>query len=194
MIRVKISALCVKNKILKDQNLNMKKTTIFFTLILFVLSFTTISAQSKSEKEKTEIGTMLDGFNIAAAKADFTTYFNYFADESTFIGTDATEVWDKKAFMVWAKPYFDKKKTWNFTSLKRNIYFSKDGKLAWFDEVLDTQMKICRGSGVVEKINGAWKVKQYVLSMTIPNDVSDKVVAEKTAIEDVLIQDLKTKK
>jgi hypothetical protein len=171
----------------------MKKTTIFFTFILCILSFTTISSQSKFEKEKIEISKMLDGFNIAAAKADFNAYFNYYADESTFIGTDATEVWDKKEFMIWAKPHFDKKKTWNFTSLKRNIYFSKDGKLAWFDELLDTQMKICRGSGVVEKINGAWKVKQYVLSMTIPNDVSDKVVVEKTPIEDVLIEKLKTK-
>lgn len=171
----------------------MKKTTIFFTFILVILSFTTLSAQSKFEKEKTAIGTMLDGFNVAAAKADYTAYFNYFADESTFIGTDATEVWDKKQFMTWAKPYFDKKKTWNFKSLKRNIYFSKDGKLAWFDELLDTQMKICRGSGVVEKINGQWKVKQYVLSVTVPNDVVDKVVAEKAPIEDALIQQLKTK-
>lgn len=169
----------------------MKKTTIFFTLIICILSFTTISAQAKFEKEKTEIGTMLDGFNVAAAKADFNTYFNYFAEESTFIGTDATEVWDKKAFMNWAKPYFDKNKTWNFTSLKRNIYFSKDGKIAWFDELLDTQMKICRGSGVVEKINGQWKVKQYVLSVTVPNDVVDRVVAIKAPIEDILIQKMK---
>jgi hypothetical protein len=171
----------------------MKKTTLLFSIFLFVLSFTTFSAQSKFDKEKTAIGAMLDGFNVAAAKADFTTYFNYFADESTFIGTDATEVWDKKAFMVWAKPYFDKKRTWNFTSLKRNIFFSKDGNLAWFDELLDTQMKICRGSGVVEKINGQWKVKQYVLSMTIPNDVVDKIVEVKTPIEDALIQQLKSK-
>jgi len=170
----------------------MKKTTIFFALILFVLSFTTISAQAKFEKEKTEIIKMLDGFNTAAAKADFTAYFNYYADESTFIGTDATEIWDKKAFMVWAKPYFDKKKTWNFNSLKRNIYFSKDGKLAWFDELLDTQMKICRGSGVVEKIDGAWKVKQYVLSVTVPNEIVDNVVVEKTKIEDVLIEKLRS--
>jgi hypothetical protein len=171
----------------------MKKLTIIYALVLLVFNFTQFSAQSKDTKDKTEISTMLDGFNVAAAKADFTAYFNYYADESTFIGTDATEVWDKKAFMVWAKPYFDKKKTWNFTSLKRNIYFSKDGKLAWFDELLDTQMKICRGSGVVEKINGSWKVKQYVLSMTVPNDVVDKVVAEKAPIEDVLLQQLKTK-
>jgi len=171
----------------------MKKLIAAYTLILFLSGFSMLSAQSVKnfEKEKSEISTMLDGFNTAAAKSDFNTYFNYFADESTFIGTDATEVWDKKAFMIWAKPYFDKKKTWNFTALKRNIYFSKDGKLAWFDELLNTQMKICRGSGVVEKINGSWKVKQYVLSMTVPNDVVDKVVAEKTAIEDLLIQELK---
>lgn len=172
----------------------MKKISIICTLVLIMMGCTGIFAQSRgaqSEKEKTAIGTMLNGFNTAAAKADFDTYFNYFADESTFIGTDATEIWDKKAFMVWAKPYFDKKKTWNFKALKRNIYFSKDGKIAWFDELLDTQMKICRGSGVVEKINGTWKVKQYVLSVTVPNDVVDKVVSEKAAIEDVLLQELK---
>ncbi|SDI24105.1 nuclear transport factor 2 family protein [Chryseobacterium jejuense] len=173
----------------------MKKLIAVHTLILFLFGFTMLSAQSNKtlQKEKSEISTMLDAFNVAAAKADYTGYFNFFADESTFIGTDATEVWNKKEFMMWAKPHFDKKKTWNFTALKRNIYFSKDGKLAWFDELLDTQMKICRGSGVVEKINGQWKVKQYVLSMTVPNDVVDKVVADKTALEDVLIKELKTK-
>ncbi|KQM57393.1 hypothetical protein ASE55_07035 [Chryseobacterium sp. Leaf201] len=152
-----------------------------------------ISAQGRSDKDKAEISTMLDSFNTAAAKADFNTYFSYFAEESSFIGTDASEVWDKQAFKVWAKPYFDKKTTWNFTSLKRNIYFSKDGKLAWFDELLDTQMKICRGSGVLEKISGQWKIRQYVLSMTVPNEVVDQVVAEKAPIEDVMIQQLKTK-
>jgi hypothetical protein len=171
----------------------MKKITIYSVLV-FLLSFTLFTAQSKFEKDQAEINTMLDGFNTAAAKADFNAYFNYFAAESTFIGTDATEVWDKKAFMIWAKPHFDKKKTWNFTSIKRHTYFSKDGKLAWFDELLDTQMKICRGSGVLEKINGVWKVKQYVLSMTVPNEVVDKVVSEKTPIEDALLQQLKTQK
>jgi hypothetical protein len=169
----------------------MKRTTIFFALMMFVMHCTFIPAQAKTEKEKAEISKMLDGFNTAAAKADFTTYFNYFADESSFIGTDATEIWDKKEFMVWAKPYFDKKSTWNFTSLKRNIRFSKDHTLAWFDELLDTQMKICRGSGVVEKINGQWKIRQYVLSMTVPNEVVDKVVEEKAPIEEALIQKLK---
>lgn len=175
----------------------MKKTKLFFALAIFLFAFSGFSAQSKDakfEKEKTEISKMLNDFNVAAANAEFEKYFSFFADESTFIGTDATEIWNKQEFKNWAKPHFDKKKTWNFTSVKRNIYFSKDGKLAWFDELLDTQMKICRGSGVLEKINGVWKVKQYVLSMTVPNDVVDKVVAEKSAMEDDILTELKNNK
>lgn len=93
--------------------------------------------------------------------------------------------------MAYAKPHFDKGKAWSFKSLKRNIYFSKDGKYAWFDELLDTQMKICRGSGVLEKIGKDWKIRQYVLSMTVPNDNVDEVVKAKSAIEDKLIETLK---
>ncbi|WP_292008216.1 nuclear transport factor 2 family protein [Chryseobacterium sp.] len=172
------------------------RKTILYILLFFLFGLTGVSAQLKGKfaKEKGEIHTMLNGFNVAAAKADYDTYFNYFAKESVFIGTDATEVWDKEAFRVWAKPFFDKKQTWNFTSLQRNIYFSKDGKMAWFDELLNTQMKLCRGSGVLEKINGEWKIRQYVLSMTVPNEVVDQVVSEKAPIEDVLIEKARDKR
>jgi hypothetical protein len=91
--------------------------------------------------------------------------------------------------MAFAKPFFDNKKAWNFTSLERNIYFSTDGKTAWFDELLNTQMKICRGSGVLVKINNDWKIKHYVLSMTIPNDNTNEVVSIKSAIENQIIKE-----
>jgi len=174
----------------------MKK---YLSLLLFLILTISIplSAQKKGFYEnvqKKNINKLLDDFNTLAANADFEKYFDCFAEESTFIGTDATEVWNKKEFKDWAKPFFDKKTTWNFKSLKRNIYFSKDGNYAWFDEILDTQMKICRGSGVVEKIGGKWKVKQYVLSVTIPNEVVDEIVKIKAPIEDALIQKLKITK
>lgn len=165
---------------------------------IFILSFLIFSipvcAQKKGFYEnvqKKNINKLLDDFNTFAANADYKNYFDCFAEESTFIGTDATEVWNKKEFMEWARPFFDKGKAWNFKSLERNIYFSKDGNYAWFDEILDTQMKICRGSGVLEKISGKWKVKQYVLSVTVPNEVVDEVTKIKTPIEDALIQKLK---
>jgi len=55
-------------------------------------------------------------------------------------------------------------------------------------------MKICRGSGVLVLLKGKWKIKHYVLSMTIPNDNSDAVIKLKTTIEDTLLIDLKNKK
>ena len=162
-----------------------------------IFSFSTlISAQTKGFYEnvqKKNVSKVLDDLNTFAGSADFKNYFGLFAEESTFIGTDATEVWNKKEFMAYAKPHFDKGKAWNFTSLKRNIDFSKDGNFAWFDEMLDTQMKICRGSGVLEKIGGKWKIRQYVLSMTVPNDVSNEVIKIKTPVEETLISELKNK-
>ncbi len=171
----------------------MKRIISIFILSFWIFSIP-VCAQKKGFYEnvqKKNINKLLDDFNTFAANADYKNYFDCFAEESTFIGTDATEVWNKKEFMEWARPFFDKGKAWNFKSLKRNIYFSKDGNYAWFDEILDTQMKICRGSGVLEKISGKWKVKQYVLSVTVPNEVVDEVTKIKTPIEDALIQKLK---
>jgi ketosteroid isomerase-like protein len=173
----------------------MKKHIYKHTFIVIALGITTscnrpstkIQAQSTTT-DKEQISATLDQFNEAAANADFNTYFNFFTDDAVFIGTDATEHWDKKNFMTWAKPHFDKKKTWKFKSVDRHIYFDKRGDLAWFDELLNTQMKICRGSGVVIKQGNEWKIQQYVLSMTIPNSLSDTVIKIKAPVEDELIK------
>ena len=171
------------------------KKNIIVTLITFLLFFSnSLFAQKKGFYEnvqKKNVSKVLDELNLYASSADFTNYFNLYAEESTFIGTDANEIWTKKEFMEYARAPFEKGKAWSFTSLKRNITFSNDGKYAWFDELLDTQMKLCRGSGVLEKIGNQWKIKQYVLSMTIPNDVNKEIIKIKTPIEEALIQKLK---
>lgn len=159
------------------------KNTFYLLLMIPILSF--------SQNDKASIELVLNNWHKAAATANFEDYFSAMSDESIFIGTDATENWDKKAFQKFAKPYFDRGKAWNFTALERHIYFSKDGKTAWFDELLNTQMKICRGSGVMVKEKKSWKIKHYVLSMTIPNDNSDAVIKIKAPIEDALITKLK---
>jgi ketosteroid isomerase-like protein len=160
----------------------MKTKKLYFFLVLIVTS--NLLAQ---DKEKQEINATLNHWHQAAATANFKDYFATLTEDAIFIGTDATENWNKTAFQAFAKPYFDKGKAWNFTPIERHIYFSGDGKTAWFDELLDTQMKICRGSGILVRIKNSWKIKQYVLSMTIPNENSDEVVKIKTAIEEVLL-------
>jgi len=162
----------------------MKKIQLFIMLLM-----TSIAANAQ-DKSTEQIRLLLDNWHRAAAQANFEDYFNAMNDDAIFIGTDATENWNKKAFQAYSKPYFDKGKAWSFSPLERHIYFSKDGKTAWFDELLNTQMKICRGSGVVEKVKGVWKIKHYVLSMTIPNEYSDAVIKIKAPIEDALIDKL----
>ena len=146
---------------------------------------------SFAQSDTTTINTVLDNWHKAAATANFESYFGAMTNDAIFIGTDATENWNKKAFQDFAKPFFDRGKAWSFTALERHIYFSKDGKTAWFDELLNTQMKICRGSGVLVKEKKMWKIKHYVLSMTIPNDNTDAVIKIKAPIEDAFIEKLK---
>ena len=160
---------------------------IIFTLIFFpFFAF----AQSSETKAITEV---LNNWHKAAAEVRFNDYMNAMTNDAIYIGTDATENWNKKDFMAFAKPYFDKGKAWSFTPLERNIYTDKSEKIAWFDELLNTQMKICRGSGVLVKIGKHWKIKHYVLSMTIPNENSDAVVKIKSNLEDKTMLNLSSK-
>jgi len=121
-------------------------------------------------QEKPKIDRVLNEWHQAAAQANFKEYFNSMTPDGVFIGTDATENWQNKDFKKFSKPYFDRGSAWSFEPLERNIYTKKNTKIAWFDELLATQMGICRGSGVLEKTKDGWKIAHYVLSITIPNE------------------------
>ena len=169
--------------------------TIFLSALLFACNENSKEGKDKSTgvdsagiaNDKKQIMSRLDSFNIAAAKADYDGYFNCMAGNAIFIGTDPTEYWNKHDFMIWARPYFDKKTTWDFKSIERHIYLGDQKNIAWFDELLNTQMKICRGSGVLVKQGNEWKIQQYVLSATVPNNLVDTVVKMKAAFEDSII-------
>jgi hypothetical protein len=161
----------------------------FFILSLFIISSVCYSQNNNTSKN--QINTVIDAWHQAAANANFDKYFSYMSEDAVFIGTDATENWNKKEFKAYAKPHFDKGKAWSFTPLERNIYFSADKKMAWFDELLDTQMKICRGSGILIKENNEWKIAHYVISIAIPNDFTQEVVRVKAESDEKFIQKLK---
>lgn len=161
-----------------------KKSLLAFFLLLGSLSF----GQSQEQK----LNNLLETWHKAAAEANYDRYFSLMADESVFIGTDPTENWNKKEFKEWSKPYFDHGKAWSFSTLDRNIFFAEDAEIAWFDELLDTQMGICRGSGVAVKEGDDWKIKHYVLSIAIPNENVDAVTALKAEFDRELITRIKS--
>lgn len=121
--------------------------------------------------QQSDVTKLLDEWHLAAAKADEETYFKLLSEDSIYLGTDATERWNKNAFRKFAHPYFAKGKAWTFAAIKRGVQFSKDGKVAWFDEELKTQnLGPARGSGVLVMEKDGWRIVQYNLSITIPND------------------------
>ena len=171
----------------------MKKLILLTSIVSIAATLYINQPLSINKADETAaINTLMNDWHLAAAKADYTAYMDKIAADGHYIGTDATENWTTEAFAAFAKPHFDKGKAWNFKTLERHIFFNKDGKTAWFDELLDTQMKICRGSGVLEKEGKAWKIKHYVLSMTVPNEVVKEVIPIKAKYEDALIEKLRS--
>ncbi|GGG94651.1 hypothetical protein GCM10011416_10060 [Polaribacter pacificus] len=159
----------------------MKKTLLFLICCLSLLACQQNKTVNSSQKEliKKNIKTVLDDWHLAAANANFEAYFESLDSSAVYIGTDVTEVWTKEQFSKFSKPYFDRGSAWAFKAVERNIYTNNDATVVWFDEILDTWMGFCRGSGVLEQVAGEWKIKQYVLSMTVPNDGTNEIIKVK---------------
>lgn len=154
------------------------RSSAVLAALLFLLPAAVLPAQS-APLETAAVSAVLDSFHTNAAKPDEEAYFALLAPNAVFFGTDATERWDKTAFRAFAHPYFSQGKGWTFTPRDRHIDFSRDGKVAWFDELLDSaHYGECRGTGVLEKIDGGWKITQYHLTIPVPNDLADDVVAK----------------
>ncbi|WP_299075047.1 nuclear transport factor 2 family protein [uncultured Paraglaciecola sp.] len=125
------------------------------------------------------ITSVLDSFHQAASDADQKQYFDLLTDNAVFIGTDASERWDKKAFKAFAKPYFDKGQGWTYVPYNRHITLADSGDLAWFDEMLDSQSYgECRGTGVLVLTKNGWKISQYHLTIPVPNALAKDLVQQ----------------
>jgi len=134
-----------------------------------------IPTNSLAEREKLisdtlSVNAFLNNWHKAAAKADEKVFFDSMDENGIYIGTDSTECWTRKEFYDWAIKYFQRESAWDFTSTSRNIHFSNDGSVAWFNELLNTWMGVCRGSGTLHLGTDGWKIDQYHLAVTVPND------------------------
>ena len=144
-----------------------------------LLFYFLLALPAMTQTPAAQVGAVLDDWHHAAAVADEPRYFGHFAANGVFMGTDATERWTVSEFRKWAKPHFQSKKAWNFKPRNRQIAFSADGNTAWFDEMLDTpNLGVCRGSGVLVRQSGDWKIAQYNLSIAVPNSIADALVKQ----------------
>lgn len=140
---------------------------IFCLTSFFILSGFLATAQNAVH----EINQFIDRWHLAASQADGSVFFGSMADSCIYMGTDATERWNKTEFISFAKPYFDKGKAWDFKPYDRDLHVTSDAQIVWFSELLTTWMGVCRGSGILAKTPQGWKIEQYHLSVTVPNDL-----------------------
>jgi hypothetical protein len=147
-------------------------------LFLFMLIKTSVSF-GQSELDK-----LVDAWHLAASNASFDSYFEVVTDDFVFLGTAPGERWTKDQFAAFSKPYLDKGKAWDFKASNRNWNYSSNGKTAWFDEDLDTWMRGCRGSGVLVKKKGKWKIAYYNLTVLIENEKMKSFIELRDAILD----------
>ncbi len=123
------------------------------------------------------VAAALDNLHDAASKADGKRYFNCFAADAVFFGTDAMERWTIDQFRVYAQSRFDHGTGWTYHPRKRHVFLSRDRETAWFDEALhNAKYGECRGTGVLVKRDGGWKIAQYNLTIPIPNEIALEVV------------------
>lgn len=119
------------------------------------------------EQQITKLDSFIEEWHKNAANAD-TAYFSKIGEEGIYIGTDATEYWTKSEFVNWSRTYFENGKAWSFSTIERNIYI--EGNVAWFDELLNTGMGVCRASGVIKIDDDDYRIVHYHLSIAIPNE------------------------
>ena len=124
--------------------------------IVFVFLF--IFSQNSWSFER--LDALLDGLHQDAHKGKLESYFNRYSNDAVFLGTDKTERWTMEEFKSYAKPAFSDGHGWTYVVIERN--WEGDGNTRWFVEILlNEKLGHCRGTGVVELINGEWKISHY---------------------------------
>ena len=146
-------------------------------LLTWLVMVAALSPASVSD-ERSQIDSVLDAFHTAASNADEAAYFELLAPEAIFLGTAPGERWNVEEFRAFVHPYFSEGRGWSYEPRERHVQLDPSGQVAWFDEVLDNESYgETRGSGALRRVDGAWLIVQYNLTIPIPNELSKEVVA-----------------
>jgi hypothetical protein len=161
--------------------LHTTKENVMRTIILLMLLG---SLAVNASQVPTAVDELLDGFHQAAAESNFDDYFRRFADDAYFLGTDAGERWSVAEFRAYARPAFMQGRGWKYDVVQRNIESTAGLQLFWFDEILFNQkLGRCRGTGVIVREKGVWKIAHYSLSMLIPNEIAAGVALQTKKVD-----------
>ncbi|WP_166425195.1 nuclear transport factor 2 family protein [Paraglaciecola sp. 20A4] len=153
----------------------MKKLSLVIIAIGLFCSFATF-AQTKVEATQA-VNQVLDGLHEAASKADLDAYLSSFTDTGVFMGTDDWERWSRpESLDKYVAERFAGGTGWTYSAVERNVNFSTEHDIAWFDEItVSKKWGRFRGTGVLINDKGNWKIAHYAMSVLVPNEAWEKV-------------------
>ena len=142
----------------------MKRTLILLLLV--------VGVASAAHHEETAIGKVLDDFHDAASRGDRDRYLAHMTEDAVFMGTDEWERWPKHPeFVDYVGSRFRDGSGWSYRSVERHVNVSPSGDVAWFDEVVYSETNgRFRGTGILVKQGGDWKIAHYAMSFLIFNE------------------------
>jgi ketosteroid isomerase-like protein len=148
----------------------MYRRLVFMLLPALWLAPFTLAAEKPADRAA--VASAIDAFHDAAARADQDAYFALMTDNVVFLGTDGTERWQGEEFRSFVSRHFSAGRGWRYRPTERHVDLAPSGRWALFDELLQHErLGQCRGSGVLVREQGRWKIAQYNLSVPIPNDL-----------------------
>jgi hypothetical protein len=132
----------------------------FQHLFFLVLFFSFVAAADDNNADLELVNKVIDDFHDAA------------------LGTDEWERWPKHPdFADYVASRFKDGVGWNYKSVERNVSFSAASDIAWFDEVVFSEQNgRFRGTGVLSRQDGRWKIAHYAMSFLVLNDNWEEVI------------------
>ncbi len=138
-----------------------------YLLLAALLSAAHASAEDTPEQA---VAAVLDALHQKASEADYDGYFALYAERAVFLGTDRDEYWPIAEFKAYTRTRFATGVGWTYRPVERFVHLN--GDTAWFEErLLHARYGETRGTGVLVREHGAWRIAQYNLALPIPNDL-----------------------
>ena len=121
------------------------------------------------------VDSLLDDWHQAAELTSIDAYLALFSESALYCRADAGQRYDKKGLAKYLSLTFKQEENKQFQPLQRQIYFSPNARMLWFEEHLDTKEGPFRATGIMQVDAGKWKLEYYALSRLLPPSLVPKL-------------------
>ncbi len=110
---------------------------------------------------------LLRDHHLAANQADSERYFGFFAPEAVVVGSTG------RYTVARLRALLSRGQGLPTIPIEQLVYLSPDQNLAWFEELVETKnVGLMRGTGVLRKADGAWRLAHHSLTILVPRQLS----------------------